>query len=302
MRRRFFTAKSKSAAQNDMPRNEVQLRLMLPIEAYIAQFSDKDISLSVHDLETSAEINIRADESYYPASTIKIHLMMEIFRQARGGRFSLDDCLTIVNSFPSVADGSLYSLNANDDSDASLYERIGQTESIRELTRLMIAHSSNLATNILFEKVGAKQINEFIAELEIQDVAFIRGMYDLPALKKRIYNCGSARGLTQTMRLIAEGRVVSKQDSDEMIKILLGQKFNAGIPRLLPPQTRVAHKTGWSDEYYHDSGIVFPENRKPYAVSIMTRGFAEDRADEAHECIAHISALVYEQLTFQPSR
>lgn len=302
LRREFFVAKNKNATQNDISRNEVQLRLMFLVEKYIAQFSGKDISLSVHDLETNAEINIRADKSYYPASTIKIYLMMEIFRQARVGRFSLDDRLTIVNSFPSVADGSPYSLNANDDSDASLYERIGQPESIRELTHLMIARSGNLAANILFEKVGAKQINEFIAELGIQGIAFIRGMYDLPALEKRIYNCGSARGLTQTMRLIAEGKVVSKQDSDEMIKILLGQEFNAGIPRLLPLQTRVAHKTGWSEDLHHDTGVVFPENRKPYAISIMTRGFAEDRADEAHECIAHISALVYEQLTFQPSR
>lgn len=279
-------------------RNEVQLRLMIPIEQYISQFSGKDISLSVHDLETGREINIRADESYHPASTVKTHLMMEAFRQASAGEFSLDDPLTIFNSFPSIADGSPYSLNATDDSETTLYERIGETESIRELIRLAIVRSSNLATNILFEKIGARQINQFIAELGIQGVAFIRGMYDLPALKNGMNNRGSARGLTQTMRLIAEGKVVSKEASDEMIGILLGQEFNESIPGLLPTGTRVAHKTGWSDEYYHDAGIVFPENnRKPYAISIMTRGFAEDKADEAHDCMANISKLVYEEIT-----
>lgn len=277
-------------------RNEVQLRLMFPIEKYIAQFSGKDISLSVHDLETGREINLRADESYHPASTVKVHLMMEVFRQAHTGRFSLDDPLTIFNSFPSIADGSPYSLEAKDDSETSLYERIGETESIRELTRLMIVRSSNLATNILFQKIGARAINEFLAELGIQDVAFVRGMYDLLALNRGMNNRGAARGLTQTMRLIAEGKVVSKQASDEMIGVLLEQEFNESIPHLLPEGTRVAHKTGWSDDFYHDTGIVFPVNRKPYAISIMTRGFAEDQADEAHDCMANISKLVYEQL------
>lgn len=270
---------------------------MFPIEEYIAQFNGKDISLSVHDLETDKEINIRADESYHPASTVKTHLMMEVFRQARAGQISLDDPLTIFNSFPSVADGSAYSLDVKDDSETTLYERIGQAESIRELMRLMIVRSSNLATNILFEKIGARQINEFIAELGIQGVAFLRGMYDLRALKNGMNNRGSARGLTQTMRLIAEGKVVSKEASNEMIEILLGQEFNESIPGLLPTGTRVAHKTGWSDEYYHDSGIVFPDNRKPYAISIMTRGFTEDNESEAHDCMANISQLVYEQLT-----
>ncbi len=269
---------------------------MFPIEEYIAQFNGKDISLSVHDLETGKEINLRADESYHPASTVKTHLMMESFRQARAGQISLDDPLTIFNSFPSVADGSPYSLNATDDSETSLYERIGQTESIRELTRLAIVRSSNLATNILFQRIGANRINEFIAELGIQGVAFLRGMYDLRALKNGMNNRGSARGLTQTMRLIAEGKVVSKEASDKMIEILLGQEFNESIPRLLPKGTRVAHKTGWSDDFYHDTGIVFPENRKPYAISIMTRGFAEDNESEAHDCMANISQLVYEQL------
>ncbi len=269
---------------------------MFPIEKYIAQFSGKDISLSVHDLETGREINLRADESYHPASTVKVHLMMEVFRQAHTGRFSLDDPLTIFNSFPSIADGSPYSLEAKDDSETSLYERIGETESIRELTRLMIVRSSNLATNILFQKIGARAINEFLAELGIQDVAFVRGMYDLLALNRGMNNRGAARGLTQTMRLIAEGKVVSKQASDEMIGVLLEQEFNESIPHLLPEGTRVAHKTGWSDDFYHDTGIVFPVNRKPYAISIMTRGFAEDQADEAHDCMANISKLVYEQL------
>jgi beta-lactamase class A len=81
-----------------------------------------------------------------------------------------------------------------------------------------------------------------------------------------------------------------------MIEILLGQEFNESIPALLPKSVKVAHKTGWTNDVYHDTGIVYPERRKPYALSIMTKGFNENQATEAHQCIANISKMVYENL------
>jgi beta-lactamase class A len=109
-------------------------------------------------------------------------------------------------------------------------------------------------------------------------------------------NSATARGLTQTMKLIAEGKVVSKQDSEKMMEIMLKQEFNESIPALLPESTGVAHKTGWTGEFYHDTGIVFPEGRRPYAISLMTRGFPEDDEKAAHACMANISRMVYEGL------
>jgi beta-lactamase class A len=81
-----------------------------------------------------------------------------------------------------------------------------------------------------------------------------------------------------------------------MVEMMLGQEFNESLPALLPKSARVAHKTGWTDDVYHDTGIVYPENQKPYAISIMTRGFTEDQENEAHACMATISKLIYEQL------
>jgi beta-lactamase class A len=109
-------------------------------------------------------------------------------------------------------------------------------------------------------------------------------------------NSATARGLTQTMQLIAERKVVSSEASEKMIEILLGQEFNESIPALLPKSVKVAHKTGWTGDVYHDSGIVYPEGQPPYALSIMTKGFTEDQAAEAHHCMASISRLLYEQL------
>ena len=265
------------------------------VEAYIAQFSDKTISVSVHDLKSGNEIHINADESFHPASTFKVHVMMEVFRQAQEGSFSLDDRLQVINSFTSIADGSKFSLDVNDDSETTLYSRLGENESISELTRLMIVRSSNLATNILIEKVSTQNVNSFIRALGIEGVTVLRGVEDNAAFRLGMNNSATARGLTQTMKLIAEGKVVSQPISEKMIEIMLKQEFNESIPALLPKSVKVAHKTGWTGDVYHDTGIVFLENRKPYALSIMTRGFAEDNEKAAHECMAIISKIIYEQ-------
>jgi len=269
---------------------------MNPIEAYIAQFTGKTIAVAVHDLETKRSLHINADESFHPASTMKVPVMMEVFRLAQTGQLALQDRLEIFNSFTSIADGSKYSLDIVDDSETSLYARIGETESIQELTRLMIVQSSNLATNILIEKVSAKQTNAFLQELGIQGVTVIRGIEDNAAFRLDMNNNATARGLTHMMTLITEGKVVSKAASDEMIQIMLGQEFNESIPALLPKSAQVAHKTGWTGEFYHDTGIVFAENRQPYAISILTRGFPEDKEKEAHECMSTLSKMIYEQL------
>ena len=273
-----------------------EIASMTQVEAYIAQFSGKTIAVSVHDLETGSEIHINADKVFHPASTFKVHVMMEIFHQADEGIFSLDDKLQIINSFTSIADGSRYSLDVKDDSETTLYSRLGQDESIIELTRLMIVRSSNLATNILIEKIGTQNVNAFIRKLGIEGVTVLRGVEDRAAFRLGMNNSATARGLTQTMKLIAQGKVVSKPVSRKMIDIMLQQEFNESIPALLPKSVRAAHKTGWTGDIYHDTGIVFPENRKPYALSILTRGFAEDDEKAAHECMAAISKMIYEQI------
>ena len=269
---------------------------MSELEAFIAEQTNKTISIAVYDLETGREILINADEPFHPASTFKVHVMMEVFHQAEQGLLALEDCLPIINSFTSIADGSRYSLLASDDAEQTLYPRIGETESIAELTRLMIARSSNLATNILLEKIGPRNVDQFIRSLGILGVIVIRGVEDNAAFRLGMNNSATARGLTQTMKLIAEKRVVSRQAAEKMIEILLGQEFNESIPALLPASDRVAHKTGWTGDVYHDTGIVYRENREPYAISILTRGFGEDQPDDAHMCIAQISKIIYQNL------
>jgi beta-lactamase class A len=271
---------------------------MFDLAPILEEAKDKLIAVAFYDFETGAEYFLNADHAFHPASTFKVHVMMEVFHQADKGLLSLEDCIPIVNSFPSIADGSKYSLDVKDDAEQTLYPRIGESETIGELTRLMIVRSSNLATNILLEKVGTKNVNDFIEALGIKGVVVRRGVEDNVAFRLGMNNSATARGLTQTMKLIAEGKVVSGQASEKMIQILLGQEFDESIPALLPKSVKVAHKTGWTGDVYHDTGIVYAERegRKPYALSIMTKGFTEKQEHEAHRCMASISRMIYDQL------
>jgi len=269
---------------------------MLNLIPILEEAKDKIIAVAWHDFETGADYFLNAEYEFHPASTFKVHVMMEVFRQAQEGRLSPADRIPILNSFTSIADGTSYSLDINDDSEKTLYARIAESETIAELTRLMIVRSSNLATNILLEKLGTKKVNDFIQLLGIQCVTVRRGVEDNVAFRLGMNNSASARGLTQTMKLIAEKKIVSEDASEKMIEILLGQEFNESIPALLPKSVRVAHKTGWTGEFYHDTGIVYADGRKPYALTIMTRGFAENQEQEAHMCMARISKMIYENL------
>jgi beta-lactamase class A len=269
---------------------------MVDLTSVLADTKEKLIAVAFQDLETDAEYFLNADQPLHPASTFKVHVMMEVFRQANEGLLSLEHHLPIINSFTSIVDGSKYALHVNDDSEGSLYARLGEIETIRELTRLMIVRSSNLATNILLEKIGTKNVNDFIRALGIEGVTVLRGIEDKLAFRKGLNNSATARGLTQTMNLIARKKVVSEGASEEMIQIMLGQEFNESIPALLPNSVKVAHKTGWTDDVFHDTGIVYPKDRKPYVLSLMTKGFREDQENEAHECMANMSKLIYEQL------
>jgi beta-lactamase class A len=267
---------------------------MHQLENLVAACTPARVAVAVQGLGSGPEILLHADEPFPPASTFKVAVMAEVFDQAERGLLSLDDRIPISNSFRSAADGEPYSLQSEDDADPSLYAEIGREESLRELVRRMIVRSSNLATNLLIGKIGLETINALLQESGITGISMIRGLFDRRAHALGMDNSTTARGLTQLMSLLAGDRLVSEPASREMIRIMLGQEFSEGIPAGLDPKIRVAHKTGWDDEIYHDSGIVLPADGRPYALTVLTQGFQKET--EAHACVANISRLAYEAL------
>jgi beta-lactamase class A len=276
-----------SAAGEGAHGNDLQTRIGELIKASGAE----TVAVAYFDLATGRELLISPDVSFHAASTMKVPVMMEIYRQAAVGKLSLNGRIPIKNDFVSIVDGSHYSLTPDSDSEQSLYKRVGQTETIRELVRLMITVSSNLATNLLIELVTPERVMDLMREIGARSIRVLRGVEDGKAFDKGLNNTTTARDLMIIMRRIAEPRAVSARASDEMIKVMLDQKFNEGIPAGLPADVPVAHKTGSITRINHDAAIVYPPGRKPYVLVVLERGIEDEK--RAHKLIADISRLIY---------
>jgi beta-lactamase class A len=264
------------------------------IEALVKDSGAEVVAFALHDFENGRELLLQPDVRMHPASTMKAPVMMEVFRQAKEGSLSLDDRLPVKNEFISIADGSLFSVGAEDDSEPTLYKKIGRTESIRELNRLMITMSSNFATNLLVQRVTAAKINDFMHRLGAPGIEVLRGVEDGKAYAKGMNNVATARGLMRILQLLEERRVVSKTADQEMIEVLLAQKHNEGIPTGVSAEVKVAHKTGWNDRLYHDAAILYPPGRKPYVLVVMTRGIEDEK--RSFKLVGDISRVVYSHL------
>jgi beta-lactamase class A len=264
------------------------------VRALVAASGAETVAVAFQDLETGRELLVNPGASFHAASTMKVPVMLEIYREARNGELSLDARLPVRNEFKSIADGSAFSVSPDDDSELTLYKKVGGTETVRELLRLMITESSNLATNILIERVTPRKVMRLMRGMGARDVRVLRGVEDGKAFERGMNNTTTARDLLILLRAIAEERAVSRSASREMADVLAAQKFNEGIPAGLPAGLRVAHKTGSITKIEHDAAIVYPHGRRPYVLVVMVRGIAEEK--RAHRLIADISRAVYESL------
>lgn len=259
------------------------------------QKSGAEVSLALKDLESGEELLIHAEEMMHAASLMKVPVMIEVFRQADTGKFSLKDKIPIKNQFKSIVDGSSYTLFAADDSDEVIYELIGEKLSIRDLVERMITVSSNLATNILIELVGADNIMETMKEMGISNMKVLRGVEDAKAYERGLNNKTDALSMLQVMLAIAEGKAGSSDACREMIEILARQKFRSKIPDGIPDGVKVSNKTGSITGIDHDAAIVFPKGQRPYVLVILTKGL--ENHEDAEHLIANLSRMAYTSLT-----
>jgi beta-lactamase class A len=261
------------------------------IEMRIARDSGAYVGLAYVDLGSADSLFLNADTSFHAASTMKVPVMIELFRRANSGSFRMDQGLMMVNQFASLVDGSPYSLDVGSDSDSTLYKHIGDRVRVDSLLRLMITRSSNFATNTLITLVGGEAVTRTMRELGAKRIQVRRGVEDGKAFEKGLNNTTTARDLAIILRAIQDGKAASTSATQAMLGILLAQEFNEKIPAGLPPGVRVAHKTGEITAVSHDAAIVYPPGRSPYVLVVLTRGLA-DGARSAR-LIADISALVY---------
>jgi beta-lactamase class A len=267
----------------------------------IARQGGKQVTVAVayHHLGTGATLFLREDERMHPASTMKVPVMMALFEAVDRGEMRLSQPVPVRNQFASLMDGSPYQLDPKEDSDPDLYAAEGQTRTLDELIRRMITRSSNLATNLLIERIGATRVTDLARELGANGVFVLRGVEDDKAYQAGMNNVITARDLMILLEALlpnpenADNSPFTAASRQRMLDILKAQELNEKIPAGLPAGVPVAHKTGDITGFHHDAAIVFPPGEKPYVLVVLTRGI-EPQAD-ADRRIADISRAVWEE-------
>jgi beta-lactamase class A len=253
----------------------------------------EELGISFWDAQTTIQWSYNADHYFHAASTMKLAVLLGVFRQINRGELALDSPVHVRNRFTSIVNQEPFMLDLGSDADPDVYGQLGKTLTVRELAYWMITKSSNLATNLLVDVVGIETIQHALDELAIDGVRILRGVEDQAAFDAGLNNEVTANGLLKVLRVIAEGKAYSEDASREILTIMLDQQYRSGIPAGLPKAARVAHKTGTISTVHHDAGIVFLEGRKPYVLVILTQFSADTTRGTA---VADVSRDIYNTL------
>jgi beta-lactamase class A len=186
-------------------------------------------------------------------------------------------------------DGSPYELSPGDDADADTYKSLGRPVTLRALCEAMITTSSNLAANLLIERLGPTNIQATVDRLGAPGMHVLRGVEDQKAFDAGRNNTTDALSLLTLLQGIGRGQVISPAASAEMVDILKRQRLNDGIPAGLPPGTVVAHKTGSITKVQHDAAIVYSAH--PYVLVVLVNGIEDEHV--SHKLIADIARAVH---------
>jgi beta-lactamase class A len=278
-------------------KKEIDDPLRRAVAAIASDAGARSVAVAFHDYQTRTAWSYRGDEWFHAASTIKVPVLIGVFGAIARGELSLKARIHVRNRFLSVADGSSYRVGSSRDANSAVHRELGRTMKVGELARHMIVTSSNLATNLLVECVGIDAIRETLRGLSLEDgIEFRRGVEDERAYEGGINNRCTADGMLRVLRVIEERRAFGPEASEQMLGILHEQEFRSGIPAGLPGNARVANKTGEISTVAHDAGIVYLQERRPYALVVLT-SWEPEQASGRSEAIAAVSRAVFDRLT-----
>jgi beta-lactamase class A len=273
--------------------------LVSAIEEIAQRASLRVVAVAFHDFERDEKFSHHGTQPFHAASTFKTAILLALLRETMLGRVRLEDQLQVRNRFLSVIDGTPYRIEGSRDGDDKVHRQIGRSLSLEELAHAMITRSSNLATNLLLDFITVERVQETLRAAGIVGVLIRRGVEDMTAHEHGVNNEASAEGLVALFRAIYAGGLLSEKLRHVALEILLAQEFRGMIPARLPDDVKVAHKTGEISTNAHDSALVFPPGRQPYAVAILTE--TEPHAEGRANAVARISEAVYTHLTTSQS-
>jgi beta-lactamase class A len=239
---------------------------------------DGVLGVAILDLSSGRKFLLHGDEVFPQASSIKIAVLAELYRQAQAGKLKLSD---------------VYTVQASDlvpDSDIMGGLTPGVTRiTLRDLATMMVAVSDNSATNVLIDRVGMDNVNALMDSLGLTNTRLRRKMMDLKAAGEGRENVSTPAEMMALLESLYREKILNREMTDDFFKMLSTHK-ESSIPRDLPDGLKIANKPGALEGVRNDSGVVFVENR-PYVICVMTTYLRHERDGE--EAISKISAAAY---------
>jgi len=247
------------------------------LETRVEQISarlDGVMGIAILDLTDGRILLRNADRVFPTASSIKIAILLELYRQdqqareGEQGKAKLND---------------IYSFDPKDLAEDSQI-MAGLTPGVtrvtnRDLAQFVVAVSDNAAANVLIDRVGMQNVNATLRSLGLTKTMLRRKMMDIAAAGRGDENVSTPHEMARLLELIYKGKALNKEGADELIKQLKTLKKDSYLSYELPADVELADKPGSLDGVRTDSGIVFVKSR-PFAISVMT---AYDRDEKAAE-------------------
>ncbi len=245
----------------------------------IAENSDAVVGIAVKDLKTGQTFLWNENESFPTASSIKIFVLTEIYRQAAEGKFKLTDIKPLPSTSRAGGSGIL-----------SMLGEKSVSMSVRDYCVLMMNLSDNTATNLLIELAGMKNINDFAVKNGCTSTKLQRIMMDVQAAKEGRENISSPLDLMTILEKLYRGEVASKLASDDML-FIMGLDKGGDLKAGLPADVAIANKAGEIEGIRCDAGIVYLE-KSPYTIAVMTKMLLNDA--DGGKVISDISRTVFQ--------
>ena len=270
-----------ACAQTLQPPTEKQTVLWMKLEESILDIDrglDGVMGVAIVDLTDGHKYLLHANDVYPQASSIKICVLAELYRQAQQGKLKLTD---------------LYTVNAADlvqDSDIMGGLTPGVTQiTLRDLATMMVAVSDNSATNVLIDRVGMDNVNAFLKAQGLRDTRLRRKMMDLKAAAEGRENVSTPNEMLNLLQALYRDEILNQEMTADFFKVLSTHK-DSWIPRNLPDDLRIADKPGALEGVRNDSGVIFVDKR-PYVLCVMTTYLHRERDGE--EAISNISLAAW---------
>ena len=251
------------------------------LEANISEVDrglDGVLGVAILDLGSGKKFVLHGDDVFPQASSIKVAVLAELYRQAQAGKLKLTDLYT-VQAADLVPDSTIM---------GGLTPGVTRV-TLRDLATMMVAVSDNSATNVLIDRVGMENVNALMDSLGFSHTRLRRKMMDLKAAGEGRENISTPAEMMALLEDLYRGKVLNKEMTADFF-VMLSTPKSSFIPRDLPEGLKIANKPGELEGVRNDSGVVFVENR-PYVICVMTTYLQRERDGE--EAIAKISAAAY---------